>query len=355
MKQVDKTKPVLVTGANGYVASWLVKKLLDEGIHVHAAVRNPNDDRKVGHLKRLAAESKGSITFFKSDLLVEGSYREAMEGCELVYHTASPFTSNFNNAQRDLIDPAVKGTENVLNTASEVSSVIRVVVTSSCAAMYSDAIDTLSEPSGRLTENSWNKTASLKYQPYSYSKMLAERKAWEIANAQDKWDLVAINMSLVMGPPLNPTETTSESFSIMKQMGDGRLRLGAPRLAIGIVDVRDVAEAHYLAGFKPEANGRYITSAHETTIYDVAMELVPKYGKDFPLPSFAAPSWLVLLMGPLLNKNLTRRYIRNNIDMPWRADTGKIKKELGIHFRSLRETMEDSFQSLIDAGVLKKS
>ena len=84
MTEIDKTKPVLVTGANGYVASWLVKKLLDEGITVHAAVRDPQNTKKVGHLTELANNSKGSLKLFKSDLLTPNSYKEAMEGCEVV-------------------------------------------------------------------------------------------------------------------------------------------------------------------------------------------------------------------------------------------------------------------------------
>ena len=195
MTQIDKTKPVLVTGANGYVASWLVKKLLEEGITVHAAVRNPDDKKKIEHLKEIASHAKGTIQFFKADLLTPDSYKEAMQGCELVYHTASPFTLHVENPQKELIEPALKGTENVLNTAKDVASVKRIVVTSSCAAIYTDAIDAVNAPGGQLTEAVWNTTSSLDYHPYSYSKTLAEKKAWEISKSQDQWDLVTINPS----------------------------------------------------------------------------------------------------------------------------------------------------------------
>ena len=87
--KIDKTKAVLVTGANGYVASWLVKKLLEEGVTVHAAVRNSEDKEKMKHLLKMGEESKGAIKFFESDLLKPGSYDDAIKGCELVYHTAS--------------------------------------------------------------------------------------------------------------------------------------------------------------------------------------------------------------------------------------------------------------------------
>lgn len=353
MTIIDKTKPVFVSGANGYVASWIVKKLLDEGHTVHAAVRNPNDDNKVGHLKEIAKNAKGELKLFKSDLLIPGSYEDAMKDCELVYHTASPFTSNYKDAQKELIEPAVKGTENVLQTASKTPTVKRVVDTSSCAAIYTDAIDTVNAPNGILTEDVWNTTASLSHQPYSYSKTLAEKKAWEIANSQNQWDLISINMSLVLGPPLNPNQTTSESMSILKQMGDGTMKMGAPKMGMGLVDVRDVAEVHYLAGYTPEAKGRYITSAHNSNLLEMATTLLPKYGDKYPLPKKAIPKWLLMIVGPMMNKMMTRKALRNNINIPFNADNSKIKKDLGITFKPMKETMEDSFQVLIDNGFLK--
>ncbi len=350
---IDKTKPVMVTGANGYVASWLVKKLLDEGMTVHAAVRNPDDEKKISHLKEMAANSRGEIKFFKGDLLTPGSYKAAMEGCELVYHTASPFTTEVKDPQKELIDPAVKGTENVLNSVNEVSSVKRVVVTSSCAAIYTDAIDTVNAPGGKLTEDVWNTRSSLEYQPYSYSKTLAEKKAWEMEKNQDRWDLVTINMSFVLGPAMNAQNATSESVNILKMLGDGQMKMGAPKMGVGIVDVRDVAEAHFRAGFTPEAKGRYITSAHNSDFLEMGTVLLPKYGDKFPLPKKALPKWLLMLIGPMVNKLFTRKFIRNNVNIPWNADNSKIKHDLGMTFRPLKETMEDSFQVLIDEGILK--
>jgi len=353
MTSIDKTKPVMVTGANGYVASWLVKKLLDEGITVHAAVRDPQNEDKIGHLKEAAAKSKGEIKFFKGDLMTPGSYKEAMEGCELVYHTASPFTTDVKDPQKELIEPAVHGTENVLNSVNEVASVKRVVDTSSCAAIYTDAIDTVNAPGGCLTEDVWNTTSSLEYQPYSYSKTLAEKKAWEIADSQNRWDLVTINMCLVLGPALNPHNTTSESVNILKMLGGGDMKMGAPKMGAGIVDVRDVAEAHYKAGFTPSAKGRYITAAHETDFLEMGTVLLPKYGDKFPLPKKALPKWLLMIVGPMTNKLFTRKFIRNNVNIPWKADNSKIKKDLDMSFRPLKETMEDSFQVLIDEKILQ--
>ena len=352
MTKIDKSKPVMVSGATGYVAGWLVKKLLEEGLTVHAAVRNPDAKEKRSHLDEIAGNSPGTIKYFKADLLKEGSYAEAMEGCELVYHTASPFSVSVDDPQKELIEPAVKGTANVLEQANKVDSVKRVVVTSSCAAIYTDAIDTHKAPNGELTEDIWNTTASLQNQPYSYSKTLAEKKAWEIAESQNRWDLVAINPCMIMGPPLNPRTSKSESINILTQLGDGTLKAGVPNWGLGLVDVRDVAEAHYKAGFVPEASGRYITCAHNTNLLELAKVLNARYGQKYPVPSKALPKWLLWLIGPMVNKAITRSFVKKNINVSWKANNSKIRQELNMSFRTIRETMEDSFQSLIDQGIL---
>ena len=342
----------MVTGATGYVAAWLISKLLGEGLTVHAAVRNPDNQKKLSHLDKMAANSPGEIKYFKADLLDKGSYTAAMKGCELVFHTASPFTTDVRDPQKELIDPAVMGTQNVLESANQTPSVKRVVLTSSCAAIYTDAIDCSKAPGGVLTEEIWNSTSSLHYQPYSYSKTLAEQKAWEMNKAQSRWDLVTINPSLVMGPPLNPQSITSESFNILKQLGDGTMKAGAPRMGLGLVDVRDVAEAHYRAGFTASAKGRYITSAHNTDLLEMGKALLPKYGDQYPLPKRALPKWLLMIVGPMVNKLFTRQFLRNNVNIPWKADNSKIKRELGMSFKPMQTTMEDSFQVMVDHNVI---
>ena len=203
-----------------------------------------------------------------------------------------------------------------------------------------------------LDESIWNTTATLEYQPYSLSKTLAEKKAWEMMKEQDRWDVVTINPCLVMGPPLNPKATTSESFNILKQLGDGTMKMGAPKMGMGLVDVRDVAEAHFRAGFMPKAHGRYITAGHNTDFLELGTSLLPKYGDQFPLPKKALPKWLLMIVGPMTNKLFTRKFIRNNVNVAWQANNSKIKNELGMSFTPMQKTMEDSFQVLIDNGIL---
>jgi len=352
MAQTDKSKPVLVTGATGYIAGWLVKKLLEEGFTVHAAVRNPNKKEKVAHLEDLAKKSKGEIKFFKSDLLKNGSYAKAMEGCAVVFHTASPFKLEVDDPQKDLVDPAVMGTRNVLEQANKTESVKRVVLTSSCAAIYTDCTDLAETKNGSFTEEDWNTHASLKYQPYSYSKTLAEQEAWKMNKEQSRWDLVVVNPSMVLGPALNLQQTTSESFTLFKQLGDGTLKAGVPDLGMGVVDVRDLADVHFNAGFIPEAEGRNIASGHNSSMLEMAQILYGVYGKQYKIPSKPMPKWLLMLVGPMVNKTLTKQYIRNNVNKPWKGDNSKSVKTLKVNYRPLKDTLVDGFQQLIDEKII---
>lgn len=330
MKTIDKTKPVMVTGATGYVAGWIVKKLLDEGLTVHAAVRHPENKDSVSHLDDLAAGSRGKIVYFKADLLTEGSYDEAMKGCELVFHTASPFTSNFSDPQKDLVDPALMGTKNVLASASRTGTVKRVVLTSSCAAIIGDAVDCVNYPNGLATEKQWNTTSSLDHQPYSYSKTVAEKAAWKLSKEQDKWDLVVINPSFVMGPGIKP-DATSDSFHFFQQLGNGKMKNGIPDFHIGIVDVRDIAEAHFRAGFTPGAEGRHIISAQNTNFLEISSILRNKFGEAYPFPKRTLPKFLVWLMAPIAG--FKRKMISRNVGYPWKADNSKGIRELEMKYR----------------------
>lgn len=349
----NASAPVLVTGATGYVAGWLVKRLLDEGFTVHAAVRDPVKTEKLKYLNRLAEHSPGNIQYFKADLLAEGSYAAAMQGCEVVFHTASPFMLSVENPQKDLIEPAQLGTRNVLEQANQTESVKRVVVTSSCAAIYGDNADLAEVNGDQLTEADWNTSSSLTHQPYSYSKRLAEQEAWKIAKTQARWDLITINPSLVVGPGINPF-ATSASFSLIKQFGDGTMKMGVVDFRLGAVDVRDVAEAHMKAGFMPSAKGRYITSGYNTSFPTFGKILQQQFGDTYPFPKSTLPKGLVWLVGPFIDQNTTRKFIAQNIGLPLRVDNSKGIRELGMDYRPLEASLTDMFQQLIDNGVLTK-
>jgi nucleoside-diphosphate-sugar epimerase len=349
MRTIDKTKPVAVTGVTGYLASWVVKLLLEEGYTVRGTVRNKKDQNKIKHLLSLAKDSKGKLEFFEADLLKEHSFDTVFGGCELVIHTASPFIlSEIKDAKKELIDPALIGTQNVLHSVNKASSVKRVVLTSSVVAMYGDAIDIANYENGILTEKEWNTTSSENHQPYGFSKMLAEKEAWTIAETQNQWDLVVINPGFVLGPSLDKNNG-GVSNDFMNNIGNGKFKTGVPKGNHAIIDVRDAAKAHILAGFTPSASGRHITAAESKSFLDIA-QLLKKHYPDYPLPKGVIPKPLAWLMGP--HFGLTRKYVSRNFGYNITFDNSYIKKDLGIEFIPFEKTILDHFEQLVKDKII---
>ncbi|MEN8447645.1 MAG: diaminohydroxyphosphoribosylaminopyrimidine deaminase, partial [Cyanobacteria bacterium J06555_13] len=135
---------------------------------------------------------------------------------------------------------------------------------------------------------------------------------------------------------------------------DGTMKSGMVDLSVGAVDVRDVAAAHMAAGFTPSAQGRYITSGHDTSFPEFARILRDRFGRAFPFPTKTLPKWLVWLVGPFLAENTTRKFIARNIGFPFRADNSKGIRELGMRYRPLETSLTEMFQQLIDNGVIEK-
>ncbi|WNJ95095.1 NAD-dependent epimerase/dehydratase family protein [Vibrio ruber] len=351
MYSIDRKSPVLVTGATGYVAGWLIKRLLESGVTVHATVRDVTAQHKLKYLNRIARTAPGTLRYFQADLLDDGSYAQAMQGCRVVFHTASPFRLQVSDPLSELITPAVQGTRNVLNQATLTPSVERVVLTSSCAAIYGDNADLSNLEHGMVTEESWNQSSTIDHNPYSYAKTEAEKAAWCIAETQQQWTLIVMNPSLIMGPGVNPY-MSSESFQIIRQMGDGTMKAGVPDWGVGVVDVRDVAEAHLSAAYTTHARGRYIISGYNTTLLEMARQLQPIYGKHYPLPKRVLPKFLVWLLGPMLNPAITRKTIKQNVGYAWKGNNTKSIGELGLKYRALSVTMNDFFAQLIETEQL---
>ncbi|EDY86948.1 dihydrokaempferol 4-reductase [gamma proteobacterium HTCC5015] len=349
---IDRQKPVLVTGANGYIASWLVKKLLEEGLTVHGTVRDPNNTGKVGHLHKIADKSSGTLKLFAADLLKEGAFDEAIQGCELVFHTASPFVvRGIKDPMAELVEPAKLGTRNVLEAANRCDSVKRIVLTSSVVGIYGDAVDILETSSGVFTEEYWNTTSRVDHQPYNYSKVEAEKVGWDIQKAQDRWDLVVVNPGLVMGPSLT-TASNSTSLSTIKELVDGSMRTGVPDLNFALVDVRDVALAHYQAGFTPSASGRHILTSTSTSLMGMVDIIKQQFGKKrFAYPMMIAPKWIVSLMGP--SQGVTREFVKKNVGYPLEFDNSYTRKDLDMVFRPIEETISDHLQQMLDDGIVK--
>lgn len=352
MAIIDKSKPVLVTGATGYVAGWIIEGLLKQGIPVHATVRDPSKKDKISHLEQLSKQTETPIQFFKADLLTPQAFDEAMQGCEVVIHTASPFVvSNYKDAVKDIIEPAIEGTRNVLESVNRTNTVKRVVLTSSIASTYGDAAEIKETENNSFDESHWNETSSADHQPYPYSKVAAEREAWKMQSEQSQWNLVCINPALVMGPSLT-SSTQSGSVEVLQQFGDGTLKFGVPAMWNGIVDVRDVADAHIAAAFSESAHGRYIVSGGTLSLLEMGKILANKFGSKYPFPKMEAPKILFQAIAPIYG--LSRKFVKLNMGYPIYFNADRSIKELDIHYRDIKVSVIEHFQQMINDGIVKK-
>ncbi|XP_057790050.1 phenylacetaldehyde reductase-like isoform X2 [Salvia miltiorrhiza] len=325
-------KVVCVTGASGYVASWLVKLLLRRGYTVKATVRNLSDPSKVGHLRALeGAEER--LHLFEANLVKEGSFDGVIDGCDGVFHTASPvILEHVNDPQVELIQPAVKGTLNVLSSCAKAQSVKRVVFTSSIATIaykkHTQTTDVL------VDETSFSDPifAEEMKQWYVVSKTLAEEAAFKFAQ-ENGIDLVIINPGLVIGPLLQPTlNETSQCF--LSLISEGKYTNATPGGMFIYVDVRDVGNAHILAFEDSSANGRYCLVANVmpcAQVLDILRQLYPTV--KFPMcQDEENPSALPLLQ--VCNEKA---------------------KSLGINFTSVEQSVKDVTESLIEKKFFKIS
>lgn len=352
---IDKTRPVMVTGASGYIANWIVRYLLEQGCTVHGTVRDPGNEKSVGPLQKIAAAApQGMLKLFKADLLDAGSFDASMQGCEVVIHTASPFVvRGFADAREALIRPAVEGTRHVLDAVNRTAAVKRVVLTSSVAAIYGDCADLRRNPRGVFTEDDWNFSSSIDHQPYSYSKFLAEKEAWKMHDAQQRWHLVTINPSMVGGPALTKY-SASTSIDLLRAMGKGRLWPAVPNQRLAWVDVRDVAQAHVEAAFRADAEGRHILSNGELTFLEVANILRAHYGNRYRLPRFELPKGLLKWVAQFMDASATPKFIEQNAGHPLKFDNRRSRERLGIQYRPLEPMFIEHFQQLLADGLVRK-
>lgn len=338
--------PVLVTGASGFVASQVVRALLDGGYHVRGTVRDPQKAEALAKLKG----ARERLELVAADLLTPGAFDAACVGCTHVMHTASPYTIDVKDAQKDLVEPAEQGTLNVLASAKK-AGVKRVVLTSSMAAVTD-------EPDAKktLTEKDWNTKSSLTRNPYYFSKVRGERAGWEyVQREKPGFDLVVINPFMVIGPSL--VAALNPSNEIIANLLTGKYP-GIASLTRGFVDVRDVALAHVLAMSTPRAKGRYVCAAGTKSMRDVVKVLVDRgYGAKFPKLSKTSKRSLDNTLGNLLVRlnslfqpSGVGTYVRTHIGRTPVFDNKKIKGELGMTFRSIDQSLVDTVEDLVRWG-----
>lgn len=346
---MDTKETILVTGGTGYIASWIITYLLEAGHTVHITVRNKNKTERYAHLTETAEKTDGTLKVFSADLLNMGAFDEAMQGCSIVMHTASPFiVDQVSDSYKEIVQPAIDGTKNVLESVNKTDSVKRVVLTSSVVGIYGDPIDVKKTATGIFTEKDWNTSSTAEESPYAYSKVAAEKKAWEIHDAQSRWKLVVVNPGFVFGPSLTK-HAGSASIKFIKRLGDGTYRTGIPEIWTTAVDVRDVAKAHILAAFKENAEGRHALVSDAITFVQIA-DILKNNFKGYAFPMMTAPKWLMWVIAPAMG--VTREFVSRNVGYPFSIDNTKSKEALGLTYRPLETTLVEHFQQLIDDKII---
>ncbi|TIB75358.1 hypothetical protein E3Q23_00709 [Wallemia mellicola] len=254
------TALILVTGANGFVGSWTVLKLLEDGYSVRGTVRSADKGNYlVKTLHNLLGEEKASKFEYVivEDMRSIGVFDKITEDVDGICHISSPF--HFNAIEpSDLIEPAVGGTLNVLNAASKSKTVRRVILTSSVAAVVNPEPHT----PRMFTEEDWNEHSAKECEEmginaraqskYRASKTLAEKAAWEYMKKKTpSFSLSTITPPLILGPlirqadradALNTSSLWAYSFFNGSKIDDDPASFSNPMT--NLADVRDVAQMH---------------------------------------------------------------------------------------------------------------
>lgn len=334
--------PIALTGASGFIASWIAAELLERGATVHATVRRDADSYPF--LTGLPGADE-RLKLFKADLLDEGSFDAAFAGCDAVIHTASPYIINVSDAQTELVDPALLGTRHALESAAR-AGVKTLVLTSSVAAICDEP-----EAGHVYTEEDWNRCSSVTRNPYYYSKTVAEQAAHDFLKEREPgFELVVINPYMVIGPSLTPSLNTSNGIFRDLLQGVYPVKMN---LAWGFVDVRDVAHAHVLGLTAPGASGRYLCAAETLTLHELVALLRESISGPHKLPGIdlSGPFGTALMrVAALFQPAGTRSFLRTHLGRRLDFDNRRIREQLGLEFRPVRETIIETVQDLAHHG-----
>ena len=278
---------VLITGITGYIGQHGAAELLRQGYEVVGTVRS----RSKAEATR---EALGKVTntdrlsFVEADLMSDGGWDQAMKGCAFVMHIASPFMMKEPKDEYEMIAPAVKGTQRVISFAQR-NGVKRLVLTSSTFAIIAG------KQSGHYGPTDWSDT-SANIGSYAKSKTLAERAAWK-AVEEGSMELVVINPGAVFGPSIGSL-VDAQNIAMITKMITGKVPM-IPDVAMGMIDVRDVAKLHARALKAPGASGQRFIAASSEPVEMQTLASVLKNAGYKKVPSIKAPSALLRIMGSI--------------------------------------------------------
>ena len=289
------TKTVLLTGASGYIAKHIALQLLEAGYNVRGSVRNLSRGAEVtdavrSHLND-AAGLDHRLTFVALDLASDDGWDAAMDGVDVLMHTASPFPMAQPDNADDLIRPAVDGTLRALR-AAHAAGVTRVVLTSSTAAISGSPL-----PSGDTAydETNWTDSSDPETSPYVRSKTLAELAAWDfVRDHAPQMHLTTINPGFVLGAPLDQNFGTS--INVIERLLRAKDPM-LPDIGFSTVDVRDVAELHVKVIDMVGSYGQRIMAVDKFLSFQALAQSIKDAYPDRRVVTRVAPHFMIKLLG----------------------------------------------------------
>lgn len=127
------SKLAFVTGATGFIGSQVVTSALSEGYNVRLSVRKAE---QVEGLKGLFHNDASRLEFVVvPDISKPQAFDDALDNVEVIFHVASPMPGTGADLHKDYLDPAVRGTLSILESAKKITSVKKVVIMSSALAI----------------------------------------------------------------------------------------------------------------------------------------------------------------------------------------------------------------------------
>lgn len=343
---MDDSKTVLVTGASGFIAKHVVLELLTADHRVVGSVRSDSRRDEVREAVRPHLPSGRDLDehlrFVTLDLSRDDGWLEAMSGVDVLMHTASPLPMAQPKDENELIRPAVDGTLRALG-AAHAAGIRRVVLTSSTSAI------TNREPrhrKDRFDESDWSDPAWAAMTPYTKSKTLAERAAWDFVDDRaPEMELTAINPCLVLGRPLDDFYGTS--LRVVERLLRGKDPL-LPRVGMGIVDVTDVARMHVRAITEPHTVGKRIIGAADFMwLTEMARTLKDAYPQS-RIALRTAPNLVIRLVG------LFDRQIQSIVPLLGRRQelaNGRARELLDMEFIPAADSLRASARYIMERGL----
>ena len=337
---------VLLTGISGFLGGHIALQLLGAGYTVRGSVRNLGKADKVRTTLARHGADVSRLEFVALDLLSDKGWREAMDGCRYLQHTASPFVIKMPDDKMELIRPAVEGTERALNAALA-ADIEHIVLTSSMAAIAYGHDKTRTSP---FTAGDWTDLNGRDLNAYVESKTRAERRAWEIMRAAGQENrLSTINPSAILGPLLDDDPGTSAAMVV--RLLDGSVP-AIPRIPFVIVDVQDVASAHVRAMTDPQAAGqRFPMGERAMLMPDIAgavrAALPPeRAGK---VPRRVMPDWAVHIYS-LFDRDV--RGVLNELGVLKRLDSSASVALLGRPLIAAEQAIAATTLSLLEQRIV---